>query len=525
MTLRHQQYADLSDNAYVNRRPGTRSPGHREFETIHGVRYEILEHYRNPADGYAGTIYQRMDTGDIVVAHRGTEVKNIPGIVMDLAYTDGSMVLGRVNPQAQDAIDLTLRAIQKAEDYGSKPGHHTPEVTVTGHSLGGCLAQITAHHFDLRGETFNAYGAASLGLRIPEGGDRVLNHVMSADLVNAASPHYGQVRVYASQKEIEALDRLGYDNNHSHFDVRLKGMQPIATIGSHFMSNFTDDNPSGRSILADPDALARAHRYEGMIDKAREDMREQRGAFSVASDVVRGLAGAAPAHHAPLAPGEPALRAGEVRERVETPPLPAYLREGAQAPDPAQPSHPAPSRDVPRLDAPERMAYPPVPDYLRDADRTSSLDPVRLSPSITDRDHPGNARYQQALDAIERSPNIPSGTFAGERMQQAAANLAFASLAGAERPQGGGNEQLDRIDFVVFNKDRSGLIAGQGELGDPAAKLAFLPAAHDNATTLTQASQQVQDTLTQQQTQSQAVAQQQMLPTQDDLGPKGPRLS
>jgi hypothetical protein len=521
MTLRHQQYADLSDDAYANREIGITPPGKHRTVEMHGVKYEILEHYRNPANGYAGTIYQQVETGDIVVAHRGTEVKNIPGVVMDLAYTDGSMVLGRVNPQANDAIELTKRAIEAAEREGRKPGHHTPEVTVTGHSLGGCLAQITAHHFDLRGETFNAYGAASLGMRIPEGGDRVLNHVMSSDLVNSASPHYGQVRIYASQKEIDTLDRLGYDNTASHFDIRMKGVQPIATIGSHFMSNFTDDNPSGRSILADPDALARAHRYEAMIDKAREDMREQRGAFSGLADVARGLAGMTPERHAPLTPGEPALQAGEVRERVVVPPIPAELRDGPQMPA----RHPAPSDNAPHTDAPGRMSYPPVPDYLRDADRTSSLDPVRSSPQITDRDHPGNGRYQQALDAIERSPNIPPGTFAGERMQQAAANLAFVSLAGAERPQGGSNERLDRIDFVVFNKDRGGLIAGQGAIGDPTSKLAFLSAAHDNATTVTQASQQVQDTLTQQQTLAQAVAQQQMLSTQDDPGPKGPRLS
>ena len=35
-------------------------------------------------------------------------------------------------------------------------------VTVTGHSLGGTLTEITAHHFDLRGETFDSFGAASL---------------------------------------------------------------------------------------------------------------------------------------------------------------------------------------------------------------------------------------------------------------------------------------------------------------------------------------------------------------------------
>lgn len=74
---------------------------------INGVTYNILEHYRNPRNGYAGTVYQRVDTGEIEVAHRGTEVKNIPGLVMDLAYTDGSMMLRKVSPQADDAIALT----------------------------------------------------------------------------------------------------------------------------------------------------------------------------------------------------------------------------------------------------------------------------------------------------------------------------------------------------------------------------------------------------------------------------------
>lgn len=123
---------------------------------------------------------------------------------------------------------------------------------------------------------------------------------------------------------------------------------------------------------------------------------------------------------------------------------------------------------------------------------------------IRNPEHAGHARYQQAIDAIERSPNIPPGTFTGDRLEQSAANLANASLAGAERPQGGRNEALDRIDFAVFNTQRDGLVAGQGTLGDPAAKLAFLPAAQDNATSLTAASQQVNDTM--QRTQAQALA-------------------
>ncbi len=138
-----------------------------------------------------------------------------------------------------------------------------------------------------------------------------------------------------------------------------------------------------------------------------------------------------------------------------------------------------------------------------------------ISQDITHPQHLGNPRYQQALHAIEHSPNIPQGTFTGERLHQAAANVVAASLAGDHRPNGmGRNERLDSIDFVVFNKDRSGLIPGQGELGSPTAKLALLPATQDNATSLAVASQQVHETLHRSQTQSlEAGSQQRTLST------------
>lgn len=117
MSFSSQQHADLAlaDDAYKNYAPGLWKSGQKDEVMINGVAYNILEHYRNPRTGYAGTVYQRMDTGQIEVAHRGTEVKNIPGLVMDLAYTDGSMVLRKLSPQANDAIALTQRAMETAE--------------------------------------------------------------------------------------------------------------------------------------------------------------------------------------------------------------------------------------------------------------------------------------------------------------------------------------------------------------------------------------------------------------------------
>ena len=122
------------------------------------------------------------------------------------------------------------------------------------------------------------------------------------------------------------------------------------------------------------------------------------------------------------------------------------------------------------------------------------ISPSTISHDITDSTHPGHWRFQQPLPSIEHSPNIPPGSSTGERLQQSAANLAYASLAGEERPGiGGRNESLSRIDFAVFNKDRSGLIAGEGELGNPSAKLAWLSGAQDNSSSRATASQRISD--------------------------------
>jgi hypothetical protein len=223
-----QDYAELAEHSYD--RAGNMRDLKDQEVTLEGVTYKVLEHVDNPRTGYQGTIYQRVDSGEIIVAHRGTEFERERW--KDLVLADGAMVLARVNPQAADAIALTARAREHASapevigQYGS-----VREVTVTGHSLGGTLAQISAHYYDLRGETFNAYGAVSLHHQIPKGGDRVINHVTAADLVSSGSQHYGQVRVYAMPQEIEMLQGRGYANNDSRvFDPRSERLGPPVSV-------------------------------------------------------------------------------------------------------------------------------------------------------------------------------------------------------------------------------------------------------------------------------------------------------
>ncbi|MNC41014.1 hypothetical protein D3C75_897600 [compost metagenome] len=106
MTITSQDYAALSDDAYKDRAVGRRAPGQEEKVTLNGHEYKILEHVDNRLNGYQGTVYQRVDSKEIVIAHRGTE-----DIARDAILTDGGMVVARTNVQAPDAIALTQRTL------------------------------------------------------------------------------------------------------------------------------------------------------------------------------------------------------------------------------------------------------------------------------------------------------------------------------------------------------------------------------------------------------------------------------
>ncbi|CAD0306203.1 XVIPCD domain-containing protein [Xanthomonas hortorum] len=299
MTIPSQQYADLSNDIYEDRAVGRRAPDQKELFETGGEKYAVLEHVNNKATGYQGTIYRRESTGEIVVSHRGTEGK------LDDILTDGAMVRSRHNPQADDALTLTKHALDYAKEYGEQNGR-TPAVTVTGHSLGGALAQISAHHYDLKGETFNSYGAASLSYRIPEGGNSVVNHVMASDPVSAASPHFGQVRIYAKPDEISTLNHAGYSNSRANFLIPDSPVVAAgASLGAHKLGNFLNEG----SVLSDPNARTLAETNKRMINEYRTDLDQIRAGITVISRSNLGLGkDVIDAIRGPLAPGEPAKR-------------------------------------------------------------------------------------------------------------------------------------------------------------------------------------------------------------------------
>ena len=109
-----KQYAYLSDRVYkepnVNESYAHR-PDKPEFIAPDGHQYWIIARASNFNTGYQGTIYQDQSTGEIIVAHRGTE----PSDRKDL-QADRQMVASRTNMQIPDARAL----VEQAQLYTEK---------------------------------------------------------------------------------------------------------------------------------------------------------------------------------------------------------------------------------------------------------------------------------------------------------------------------------------------------------------------------------------------------------------------
>ncbi|WP_266168364.1 XVIPCD domain-containing protein [Dyella subtropica] len=277
MTLRSMDYAELAKDSYNDRAL------EKNFY-IDGVQYKAIAHMDRPS-GYQGTAYQRIDTGEIVIASRGTEFNREP--LRDGVIADGGMVFTGYNSQANDALEFAGQVVAMAKDREPQYGHPL-DVTVTGHSLGGTLAEITAYRLGLHGETFNAYGAAGLMYGIPEGGSQVIDHVRATDFVSAASRHFGEVRVYATQEDIDQLTKAGYRDDSGPLSLRnpIKGI----SFDAHRITNFAPDNQEhGASIMNAEDA-ARYRAHHGMIDRYRDDIMLARTGLSASWELPKAIA-------------------------------------------------------------------------------------------------------------------------------------------------------------------------------------------------------------------------------------------
>lgn len=273
MTLRSTDYALLSQDSYKD--PVVNKP-----ITLDGIIYRSIDHADNPRTGFHATAYERMDTHEVVIAYWGTEFDREP--VLD-GLVDAGMAVAGVNAQTPDAMAFTQRVMDRTK-VELDAQHRNSNVTVTGHSLGGTLAEIMAATYNLHGETFNAYGAAGLMQGVPQGSQQVIDHVRAGDVVSAASPHFGEVRIYAAPQDIDTLDKTGYRYGGSLLSLR----NPIKAIdfSAHSIDNFVPESKTlGHSIIS-PESQARYRAHAGVIDRYRNDIQNARSAIALPGEAA-----------------------------------------------------------------------------------------------------------------------------------------------------------------------------------------------------------------------------------------------
>ena len=272
MSLQPTDYALLSQASYKDPEVGAHGPAGVQYRVVElgGKLYRPIAHADNPGNGFQATAYERLDsTHEVVIAYRGTEFDRE---ARQDGVTDAAMALNNVNAQVPDALAFT-RKVMDLVKTNADIGHYPVHVTVTGHSLGGTLAEVAASEYKLHGATFNAYGAVGLMPGITQGGNQITDYVRASDVVSAASPHFGEVKVYATQQDVDALQRSGYHDNRF-----LNVVTPHAPIlggiqgDAHAIDNFVPDSKLlGHSIIS-PENEKRAEAHEGMIATYRNEI-------------------------------------------------------------------------------------------------------------------------------------------------------------------------------------------------------------------------------------------------------------
>lgn len=134
-------YAQMANAVYnIGTTGGFDVPG---FTTC--LFYEGVAPWGTTATKFKGCVYANNQTKEAVVAFQGTDFGNKIGDW----YADLQIVVGILPQYCMAADRLYARTLQVLSGY---------TITLTGHSLGGALAQVIGHWRDSKFVTFNAPG-------------------------------------------------------------------------------------------------------------------------------------------------------------------------------------------------------------------------------------------------------------------------------------------------------------------------------------------------------------------------------
>jgi hypothetical protein len=221
MPLPSEQYAFLAQAIY--------KPVTVDDDLKSDIRHYTVLYVSPPsATNYRGAVVRDEATRQLIVVNKGTDPSNIHDITADLGM--GMMGAPTQWPEA-------ARTMRWALGHAELENIPVSDISITGHSLGGALAQLQAAMPESAGvhaETFNTYGARSMAmsphlhLDAQAAEDRVINHRMYHDPVSKLADPIGRSVYY--------MDHADYQRHHQG------GLSPIGEVGAiaaaHGIGNF-----------------------------------------------------------------------------------------------------------------------------------------------------------------------------------------------------------------------------------------------------------------------------------------------
>ena len=152
-------------------------------------KWQVLDIPGNNASGvyeslnsFAAVAYGRYDTNnnlqEIVIAYRGTDS------ILDWTPSNIEILCNLTPSQKDKAIEFYDKVAANYEGI---------DITITGHSLGGALAQLVECDMGAYTVTFNAPG-----VNVPTGGtsENIINYVNMNDPIGSYREHIGETRYY-----------------------------------------------------------------------------------------------------------------------------------------------------------------------------------------------------------------------------------------------------------------------------------------------------------------------------------------
>ena len=117
--------------------------------------------------GFQAVAYKNTSTKEIIIAYRGTDS------LLDVIYSDAQIAFNLTPQQVNPAIQFYDSIYNNFQDEGYT-------ISITGHSLGGTLAQYVAAQKQVSAVTFNAPGVS-----MPTGGNAsgIINYVNMNDFI------------------------------------------------------------------------------------------------------------------------------------------------------------------------------------------------------------------------------------------------------------------------------------------------------------------------------------------------------